>query len=152
MVSDSLENLWKYSHIIPFSTEIKNYLDTNDISSLSEGKYEIAGKSVFILIQEYYTKAGSEKFPESHKKYIDIQIVLDGKEYIGYSPISFLKVKDPYNEENDVMFYENDSADSSVVLVQKKHFCVFFPEDGHKPGLHITEAQSVKKAVIKVTV
>lgn len=147
-----LNNISKYSHLIPFIKEIESYLKENDIFSLSGGKYEIAGDSAFILIQEYFTKPGNEKLWESHKKYIDIQIVLDGKEYMGYSPVNFLKIKDPYNEENDIIFYENDSKEHGYVMTQKDHFCVFFPEDGHKPGIHVSEIYKVKKAVIKVSI
>ena len=152
MISDSLDNLKKYSDLIPFSGEIGNYLEANDLLLLKGGKHEIVKGSVFVLIQEYFTKPVSEKFWESHKKYIDIQIVLDGKEYMGYSPIDFLKIKDAYNEENDIVFYENDSDEHSSVMTQKNHFCVFFPDDGHKPGLHIKDVSRVKKAVIKVLI
>ena len=71
---------------------------------------------------------------------------------MGYSPVEFLKVKDPYNETSDIIFYENDSKEHSNVMVQNNYFCVFFPQDAHKPGLHLSVDQKVRKAVIKVAV
>ncbi|HUI29906.1 MAG TPA: YhcH/YjgK/YiaL family protein [Candidatus Acidoferrales bacterium] len=152
MISDSLENLNKYQQIIPHSKEICDYLNTTNIFSLAVGKYPIAGDSAFILIQEYLTKADAEKKWESHRKYIDIQIVLDGQEIMGYSPAPSLKSKDGYNEEKDITFYEDDSWEHSRLFVPKNYFCLFFPEDAHKPGLRVLKDESVKKAVIKASI
>ena len=152
MITDSLENLYKYENLVPHCKEIIAYLKNNDLAPLNGGKYEIMGSSAFVIIQEYYTQPSSEKFMESHKKYIDIQIVLDGQEFMGYSPVKFLKVKDPYNEENDITFYKNDLKEESHVNVRKNYFCVFFPDDAHKPGLHLSVVRKIRKAVVKVAV
>ena len=152
MLTDSLENLNKYQQVIPHSKEILDYLGNTNIFSLAVGKYQIEGDSVFILIQEYKTKIQSEKKWESHRKYIDIQIVLAGQEFIGYSPINFLKSKDGYSEEKDIIFYEDDSEEHSRIFVPRSYFGLFFPEDAHKPGVHISNESTVKKAVIKVAV
>jgi YhcH/YjgK/YiaL family protein len=152
MIADTLNNLKKYEHLVPLTKEIINYLESNDIHSLSGGKHEISGDSAFVLIQEYYTVPDTEKLWESHKKYIDIQLVMEGQEYMGYSPMDFLNIKKEYSVENDVIFYENDSKEHSSINVHKNHFCIVFPEDAHKPGLHIKEVKRVKKAVIKVMV
>jgi len=151
MIFDLLDNFTKYQRIIPHSKEISDYLSITNIFSLAAGKYQIAGNSVFILINEYMTKAESEKKWESHKKYIDIQIVLNGQEFIGCSPIHFLNSKDGYNEEKDITFYEDDSKEHSKLLVTKNYFGIFFPEDAHKPGIQILKSDAVKKAVIKVS-
>jgi len=127
-------------------------LESNDIYSLSGGRYEIAGDSAFILIEEYYTVPATEKLWESHEKYIDIQLVMNGSEYMGYSPKDFLNIKIEYSVENDIIFYENNNKEHSNIMVHKNHFCIFFPEDAHKPGLHIKEVSRVIKAVIKVMV
>lgn len=152
MITDSLNNLGKYGDLVPFIPEILDFLRANDINSLTGGRHIISGDSVFILIQEYFTQPAGEKEWESHRKYIDIQLVLDGKEFMGYSPVGHLKAKGDYSEENDIIFYENDTSERGYLMVHKNHFCLFFPEDGHKPGLHVIEVQRVKKAVIKVAV
>jgi len=150
MITASLDKLTYYQRVIPSGTEIVNYLNRNDIFSLKTGKYPISGESAFLLIQEYQTKSEPEKEWESHKKYIDIQIVLNGQEYMGYSPVLSLKVRESYNIEKDIIFYENDDKEYSRILIQEKYFCIFFPEDAHKPGCHIKEERHIKKAVIKV--
>jgi YhcH/YjgK/YiaL family protein len=152
MITDVLENLGKYRSVIPHSKEILDYIKATSLSSLQAGKYPVIGDSAFILIQEYLTKTESEKKWESHKKYIDIQIVLDGLEFMDYSPSSVLSIQDPYSEEKDIVFYKNDAMEHSRIVVPKNHFCIFFPGEAHKPGLHVTREMSIMKAVIKVAI
>jgi YhcH/YjgK/YiaL family protein len=150
MIADALENLVNYQQVIPHSKEILNYLAAKDISFLDAGKYQVLGESAFILIQDYLTKPETEKRWESHKKYIDIQIVLKGKEFMGYSHANLLKIKEAYSEEKDIMFYENDSEEHCMLSVPHNCFCLFYPEEAHKPGIHVSKESAIKKAVIKV--
>ncbi len=45
------------------------------------GKYELEG-GAYVSVQEYTTKARSEAKYEAHKKFIDIQLILSGRELI----------------------------------------------------------------------
>lgn len=152
MITDALENLDKYRTAIPHSKEILDYLDKTDLSSLQTGKYSIAGELAFILIQEYLTKTESEKKWESHKKYIDIQIVLKGQEFMDHSSSAVLSPQDPYSEEKDIIFYKNGAQEHSRIFVPQDYFCLFFPGEAHKPGLHVSKEAAIKKAVIKVAI
>ncbi len=152
MIADALKNMNKYQAVIPHSKEILDYLNATDLSSLQTEQYPIVGESAFILIQEYLTKSESEKKWESHKKYIDLQIVLSGQEFMDYSPSSFLLPRDPYSDEKDVIFYEKGGQEHTRIFAPKNHFCLFFPDEAHKPGLHITHEVLIKKAVIKISV
>ncbi|HLF32750.1 MAG TPA: YhcH/YjgK/YiaL family protein [Cyclobacteriaceae bacterium] len=150
MITDNYENLKNYQSVLPFAGEILKYLGSVNIFLLEPGKYQIAGDAVYVLIQEYQTKPESEKKWESHKKYIDIQIVLQGREYISYSPSTALTIKDNYNEQKDVIIYENDFNDQCKLFLPEDYFSIFFPGEAHKPGFHILNESTVKKAVVKV--
>jgi YhcH/YjgK/YiaL family protein len=152
MIADKLTNIEKYKSTIPFFNEIVEYINTTQLSSLVPGKHPIVGESVFVLIQEYVTQKETEKKWESHRKFIDIQIVLSGEEYIGFSPIQSLTLDSEFITEKDYVFYRNDEVQRSMVLLTKDEFAIFFPNDAHKPGLHLTHEKEVKKAVIKVLV
>ncbi len=91
MILDLLENLDRYKSVVPFTDKISLYLKGNDINILPEGKYQIEGESIFILIQKYDSQPESEREGESHRKYIDIQFVLNGEEYIAYFRSSILR-------------------------------------------------------------
>ena len=153
MILDKLENLYIYKSSILNLDEIIKFIQTNNIVSMKEGKYDIVKKSVFIIIQDYLTKPKIEKKWESHKKYIDIQIMLKGSEYIGYSSIDKLNIEAPYNNEKDLIFYHNDKAINNMLFLPQNYFMVFLPNDAHMPGICVrNESNFVKKAVIKILI
>ncbi len=55
-----------------------DYVLNTDFSQLGPGRYEVAGESVFAIVNEYSTKPPAECEPESHRQYIDIQVMLEG--------------------------------------------------------------------------
>lgn len=123
-----------------------DFLTKKNLKEIPAGRYELTKNGAYVNVQEYVPDS-SEHF-EAHKKYIDIQYVISGKEFIEYIDASNLKPTIPYNEENDVRFYDSNSyskklADSSVVFI-------FFPNDAHKPGINAGQNDTVKKVVIKI--
>ena len=134
MITDKLENAHKYPQI-PLDAFKKA------ISGLNIGRYELSD-NIYINVEEYTTK--TENRFEIHKKYTDIQIILEGKERLdyGYSKPA------QYNEERDIAFFDTDTV-SSVVL-DGTNFVMLFPEEAHRPQMAINTPSKVKKAVIKV--
>ena len=86
---------------------------------------------------------------EAHRKYIDIQCLIEGVEIMGYSQIEKLKVLSPYNEENDFLTL---AGEPRLILYNPKEFFILFPEDAHMPGISNGEKEKVRKVVIKVRV
>ncbi len=152
MILDQLNMLDLYRESLPHSKEIVGFLESHDIYALSEGQYPIKDELAFIIIQNYTTRPETEKKWESHRKYIDVQVVLDGSEHIGYRPIDSLSLADDYNEENDYTIYPNDQLEASYLKLSKGDFAIFYPNDAHKPGIHLLNQCLVKKAVIKTAV
>jgi biofilm protein TabA len=152
MILGEIGSLGRYKSMIPFYEQLSEFLINNNYRVLANGKYEINGDDVYLVIQEYETKSETEKKWESHKKYIDIQIMIDGVEYVGHSPISDLKIIEPYNEERDVIFYKESQAENTCMVLRIENFCIFFPDDGHKPGCSVDKPRVVKKAVLKVKI
>ena len=90
-------------------------------------------------------------FFESHRKYIDVQVIVAGEELMEVKDISQLAVSDPYAPERDLIKY-GDAADTSVLKLRAGDVAVFFPEDGHLPSLRWRNADLVRKTVVKVPV
>lgn len=149
MIVDQIENKDLYSNLNPNIKKALDYLAETDFSETEAGKYEIDGENIFALVSEYKTKDLSQGKPESHKNYIDVQFVYSGEEFIGYAPLGNQKIVEPYNEINDITFYD---CEQSLCLIQKKMFAVFFPTDIHMPGIRVTNPVLVKKVVVKVKV
>lgn len=114
-------------------------------------RIELASGS-FALEQVYRSKARPEGFFESHRNYIDVQVIFTGAEWMEVIDIDQLKVREAYNPTRDLIIYE-DVAGASLLHVSHGNAAIFYPEDGHMPGLSGgMESALVRKTVIKVPV
>jgi YhcH/YjgK/YiaL family protein len=124
------------------------FLKTADLKALPLGKQELDGQRLFVSIDEYTTKDKSETRYESHKKYIDIQYIIDGEELIGLTTPDNVNVTEPYNEEKDIAFYAFEGGDD--IKVTPGNFVVFFPDDVHRPVMKANANSKVRKIVVKI--
>lgn len=112
------------------------------------GKYEIDGKNIYAMVQEYDTKPVAEKKFEIHKDYIDIQYIISGNELMGYESIDKLEPMGDYKPDAQ-LFFMNGEYDK--IFLGDSQFAVFFPEEPHAPGVAVDDIPSpVKKIVVKV--
>jgi biofilm protein TabA len=114
-------------------------------------RIELTG-GAFALEQVYLTKARPDGFFESHRKYIDVQVVVTGDEVLELAEISRLTATQPYDAERDFLKYA-DYTGASLLRLGVGEAAIFFPVDGHMPGLRPGGvAGLVRKTVIKVPV
>ena len=105
----------------------------------------------FGLEQVYMSKNREDCFFESHKKYIDVQFILEGEEIIEVTDKDNLNVSMPYSVEMDLIKYEM-TDNSSVLRLKKGDVAIFYPEDAHMPCVKINSSVKVVKTVVKVAV
>lgn len=151
MIMDKIENWNLY-----FSKKSNLYQGVEFIlkqinGNIQDGRYEIKDNDVYAMVQSYRTDAPENKKLESHRRYIDIQYIVSGKELIGWLPAGELKVMTPYFNENDVIFYHSAECISPLVLMPGM-FAVFYPSDAHRPGCFLDKPLPVRKIVIKVKI
>lgn len=135
-----------------------DYLKDNCVMDLySPGTHYIEELNVKMNYDYYETKKIEDGRWESHLKYIDIQVILEGEELITVRNVDGLE-KDAVNIENDIIFYKN-SVDSSeekfadiFVPLRKGDLLILYPEDAHKPGLSLINKTKNRKVVFKVNV
>lgn len=149
MILDSVNNLGQYKGLSKNLDRAIDYISENDLSVLPVGKNEIYGDDVFVIINEYKTKNESDCIIETHKKYIDIQIMLKGDEMIGFAVLANQDIKIPYDDKKDCVFY---SAELDYQHLRQGNFAIFMPTDLHSPSIKIDTPQSVVKAVVKVRI
>ena len=142
MIYDEIKNIDLYNLNKDAVDFIKNL--TTDI----ECKKYILNDNVYANIEEYQTKESG--FFEAHKKYIDIQLLLKGEEIIEYTPLENLKIKENYDSLKDIAFYYDGTLPVIKLKMQPNFFTVLYPTDAHKPQLKISDAQKVKKVVVKI--
>ena len=110
------------------------------------------GEGVFAVEQVFESKARVEGFFESHRKYIDVQVVVEGEELMELADIARMKIRQPYDAERDLIVYE-DNADACVLRVFPGQVAVYFPVDVHMPTLRVRATPVlVRKTVVKIPV
>ncbi|MGL4944240.1 MAG: YhcH/YjgK/YiaL family protein [Thermoguttaceae bacterium] len=129
---------------------------TADALGQSQVRVEIRGEPVVGNVDRYSTLL-PDAWPrfESHRKMIDLQIVLAGRERIDVVDTSGLTGDAPYDTERDMQFYKERavSGATSVILVPQT-FALLFPHDAHRPKMAAdkTTAAKVTKIVFKIPV
>ncbi len=148
MIIDKLENISLYSQIPDYVCEF--------LKTLSEdtpcGRYGLS-ETDYVNIETYTTKTISEGKFETHNNYIDIQLLLNGKERIFMDSRAGLTENNPYNSEKDIIFYSDDIGNSDYVTLDGTNFVMIYPHEAHAPQIAFNNLpQKVKKAVFKIKV
>jgi len=126
------------------------FLKNADLKKLPLGKQELEGEHLFVSVAEYMGKEKPEALYEAHKKYIDIQYVIEGEELMGLTSLDKVKVIDPYDEAKDITFYHYEGGD--YIKATPNNFVVFFPEDVHRPSIKTEKDVLIKKIVVKILI
>jgi YhcH/YjgK/YiaL family protein len=125
------------------------FLKNTDLKTLSNGRHNIDGDNVYATVQESPTKDLDKTAFESHRKYIDLQLVITGEENMGKAPLSSVTVSKPYDERTDLANY---TGDGKIYTVPAGTFMLFFPKDAHRPNITPGGNKADKKIVIKIKV
>jgi len=125
---------------------------SDDFETIDENECikEMLSEDIFVLKQAYTTKERSDCFFESHRKYVDVQFMVKGDEYMDVSCIESLKVIKEYDDKTDFIKYEGKENDISKLLIKEKELAIFYPSDAHQPCIKTTKKELVYKAVIKI--
>jgi len=151
MITDTLTQCRRYTDLSPRFAAAFDFLEQLPADK-PDGRFDIEGDDCFALVQSYITRPLSQAKFEAHQKYIDIQFIQAGRETILWSPrAALMRVTEPYVAERDIAFFANPPQWTPVNL-SGGQFVIFFPEDGHAPGVESGVATEVRKTVIKVRV
>ena len=74
------------------------FLQSHDLKSLAKGRYPIDSNFVYANVTEDPSKDFDKTTWESHRKYVDLQYVIDGEEKIGVFPAAKAQVIKEYDE------------------------------------------------------
>lgn len=148
MITTTLQHLYRYKNLSTHIATAIDYILKTDFHTLAAGRYEVDGENVFAIVNEYVTKQPEECMPESHRQYIDIQLVVQGAERFGYTPLLQQVPHTPFKPDNDVAFYAPENL--QYVTLYAGQCVFFFPEDIHQPELFAETSAPVKKVVMKI--
>lgn len=148
MIIDSMLGLERYFSIHPKIEKVFQFLRQQPLENLEEGRHEIEGNEVYAVVTNKPGKEVEDAMLEVHDSYIDIQILIEGVESMGYLDRRFCKdVHSPYDAVKDIATY-NDAPDVFFTL-EPGYMVIFFPHDAHAPMIG---AGNIRKMVVKVKI
>lgn len=129
-----------------------SYLKGLNVTEDNVGKKYIINDNFFYLVQSYITKQESECKLESHRQYVDIQIIVSGEEIMDITDVSRLTVKEDYNMDIDLISWNIPERMARTTL--KPGDCiVLYPENAHRGAIsNNSKGQHVLKIVGKVKI
>lgn len=146
MIIDKFSNLKIY---IPLLKNLENGLEAIQAAGVPEiGTYEFDGG--YFMVKEGTTGPIEEGDFEVHRRYVDIQIVLEGSEDLAWTHLDNLTETIPYDEKRDAAFCSGDITCQTPVAAGMCY--ILFPWDGHKAVRHVKQPQDYKKIVMKLLI
>ena len=87
---------------------------------------------------------------ETHEKYLDVQMVFEGRETFEWEEASELEAETEYDPETDFKFYRGGGK---KILATEGMFYILFPQDAHRcRGMAGKEGEKYRKIVLKLPV
>lgn len=148
MIHDSLNQSSAYEKLHPLFPLAFAWLKKFNPQT-PDGKYPIQGDDLVAGVQRYLTKPSEEKKWEAHRIFGDIQVIFSGEEICGHHPTTALTSMEAYQAGKDVEKFAAPSAVTTSLHLRPGYFTIFYPSDGHQPGVMAKHPTEVLKVVIK---
>jgi YhcH/YjgK/YiaL family protein len=148
MILATLADAERYSTLHPLFARAFEFLRNTDLHALTPGTHPVQGEQIFAIAEACAGRTRAEAKLECHRRYIDIQLVLEGIDEMGWKPVA--ECVDPatdYDAARDIRFF-NDTP-SSWIATPPGSFCLFFPDDAHAP---LVSDGLIRKVVLKIAV
>jgi biofilm protein TabA len=146
MIFSALSQSDRYAILHPLFPRVFEYIRNTDLFALAPGRHPIAGENLFVIAEQAPGRAREAARLECHRRYIDIQLVLEGIDEMGWKPLA--DCHDPvsdYSAENDIRFFHD--APAAWIATPPDAFCIFFPEDAHAP---LVSKGEIRKVIFKI--
>jgi len=146
MIVSNLQNSSRIEGLHPLFPRLFEYVKTHDLLHAPLGRIEIDGDNLFINNVNPACVSQEQQPLEAHRVYIDVHILLEGAERIGWKALEDVAdEKQPYAEEGDCALY----GDTPSVFVDLKpgEFLIVYPEDPHAP---LIGTGKIRKLIAKV--
>ena len=146
MILSTLSNSKEIESLHPLFKVAFDYIKSHDLLNMELGRIELDGDNLFINNSEVNAVKQEDQIVEIHRDYIDIHVLLSGKERFGWLPAEKLKtVQIPFKEDTDFSFFTDKT--SSYIDMEPGDFIIVYPEDGHSP---IIGTGKIRKLVVKI--
>lgn len=144
----NLQNSERAERLHPAFKVLFDFIKRTDFNKLPAGKITVDGDNVFVMNLDIPGASQDSQPLEMHRKYIDVHVLLDGNERIGWKPLNEIEhYTQEYSEEGDCAL--SDDNPRFYVDLRPGEYCIVFPEDPHAPAI---SGQRIRKLIGKVKV
>ncbi len=148
MIVSNLQNSGRIESLHPMFKQLFDYVKSHDLLYTDCGRIELDGDRLFINNVNPVCVKASEQVLEVHHDYIDIHILLEGKERIGWKAIEDVnQLKQEYQKEVDCALYSD--IPTTFVDLLPGQFVIVYPEDPHAP---VIGEGKIRKLIAKVKI
>lgn len=136
----------RYASLHPLLPQLFAYVKSHDLLHTPMGKIVLDGDKLFINNVNPECQPQEKQVLEVHRRYIDVHILLEGKERVGWRNTDDCKeLAHPYDEAGDfATFFDKPTT---YIDMMPNDFLIVFPEDAHAP---IIGSGKIRKAIAKV--
>ncbi len=146
MIVSNLQNSKRIESLHPLFSKLFDYVKSHDLLNAELGRIEIDGDNLFINNVNPTCMARDVQVLELHHDYIDVHILLQGKETIGWKATEDLKEETkPYSKEGDCALFSD--TPTTYVDINPGEFVLVYPEDAHAP---VIGEGKIRKLIAKV--
>lgn len=149
MILGNINHIEEFSFLEDSIKECFTYVKEHDLIRYEKGCHEIDGDRFFVNVVEYITTTPENRFWEAHKEYLDVHVMLQGREQIDVNFIENMHLKE-YVKKDDFLPMEGEKAGS--VILKPGDFLICYPNDAHRTAVVVEEPENVKKAIFKVKI
>lgn len=147
MILDNLKNAARYVPLHPSFALAFKWLREQSFDALPLGRTDIDGDRLYASVQREPGRGQAAAKFETHRRYIDIQYLVEGSELMGWTYVGKGLKSLGYDSSKDLEFYADRPA--LWIPVPAGTFAIFFPEDAHAP---MAGTEFMVKVVVKVGV
>ena len=151
MILDTLPLWHRYAPLSPRFAAAFAFLE-GVTAATADGRHDIDGDAIYALVQRYHTRPHARPQLEAHRRFIDIQFLVRGREVIHWAPLATLStVTLAYDAAKDAGLFAA-VAHMVPVRLAAGQFAILFPDDAHAPCCAWDDPEDVIKVVVKVAV
>lgn len=132
MIVSSLEHADAVLALHPALKSLFEFVKAHDCKALPLGRNEIDGDRLYVNHAHNDAVKAEEQKLEVHRRYIDVHILLEGSETIGWKDLADTTGEvHAYDAEGDFALYADRPA--GYVTLHPGQFLIAMPEDAHAP-------------------
>ena len=147
MIIAKLSNKDEYRGIHPRLDRALELMTEEFLSGVTAQTRYLEGEDLYVTRFDLETVPFEETFYESHKKYLDIHIVVSGRERVDIAHPDTLTLT---QQQGDFYGYRGEAEQS--VMLKPGNFLVVFPGDAHRLKIAVQEPEPFSRVVFKLKV